>query len=222
MGDRLRVVLVDDHEITRQGVRTILEVHPDIIVVGEAASAPEAVALIARHRPDVVVMDVQLGASSGIDATREIRTQFPAARVLILTSFPDEQALISSIEAGASGYVLKQIRRDELVSAVRDAGDGQHIVDKAVTGVLLEQVRAGSVGGLRGTDERLSNLTSQEKRILALVAAGRTNREIGAQLNLAEKTARNYVSNILGKLGLSRRTEAAAFMARRGPRLPEP
>jgi two-component system, NarL family, response regulator DevR len=218
MSDRLRVVLVDDHEIVRQGVRTMLEAHADIVVVGEEASAPAAVALVDRHRPDVVVMDVRLGDSSGIDATREIRARCPDARVLMLTSFPDEHALISSIEAGASGYVLKQIRRDELVLAVRAVGDGQHVVDKAVTGVLLEQVRAGATSQLRGTDERLSRLSQQEKRILALVAAGRTNREIGAQLDLAEKTARNYVSNILGKLGLSRRTEAAAYLARRTTR----
>ncbi len=218
MDDRLRVVLVDDHEIVRQGIRTILEAHADLVVVGEATSASVAVALVDSHHPDVVVMDVRLGDSSGVEATREIRTRHPTTRVLILTSFPDEHALISSIEAGASGYVLKQIRRDELVSAVRAVGDGQHVVDKAVTGVLLEQVRAGTIGDPHGTDERLSRLSAQEKRILALVAAGRTNREIGVQLHLAEKTARNYVSNILGKLGLSRRTEAAAYLARRSTR----
>ncbi|MCK9927951.1 response regulator transcription factor [Frankia sp. Mgl5] len=218
MVDRLRVILVDDHEIVRQGVRTMLEAHPDIVVVAEATSASTAVEVVRDHRPDVVVMDIRLDDSSGIEATRTVRTRFPDVRVLMLTSFPDEQALISSIQAGASGYVLKQIRRDELVSAVRSVGDGQHVVDKTVTGVLLEQIRLGAAREPSGADERLSRLSAQERRILALVAAGRTNREIGLHLNLAEKTARNYVSVILQKLGLSRRGEAAAFLARRGTR----
>lgn len=213
-GVPLRVVLVDDHEIVRQGVRTILEANEDIVVVGEAGSVQAAVGVVAHHHPDVVVMDIRLDEGNGIDATREIRNRCPGTRVLMLTAIPDEAALISSIGAGASGYVLKQIRPDELVSAVRSVGEGQHVVDSAVTGVLLERVRAGRNDPWRD-DERLSRLSAQEKRILLLVADGRTNREIGTELDLAEKTARNYVSSILGKLGLARRGEAAAYLARR-------
>src|SRR5262249_8100818 len=153
-GGPVRVVVVDDHEIVRQGVRTILEANENIVVVGEAGSVQAAVGVVTQHRPDVVVMDIRLDEGSGIDATREIRNRCPGTRVLMLTAIPDEAALISSIRAGASGYVLKQIRPDELVSAVRSVGDGQHVVDSAVTGVLLERVRVGRDDSWRD-DERL-------------------------------------------------------------------
>jgi len=207
----LRVVLVDDHEVVRQGLRALLQAQEDLLVVAEAESARQAVAAVDRHRPDVVVMDVRLADGSGIEATREIRARQPATRVLMLTSFDDHEALFSSIMAGASGYVLKQVKGNELVSAVRSVGQGKDLVDPALTGALLERVRAA---GAPTRDERMMRLSLQEERILALIAEGRTNREIGAELHLAEKTVRNYVSSILRKLEVVRRAEAAAYLAR--------
>jgi two-component system, NarL family, response regulator DevR len=215
-GELLRVLLVDDHEVVRHGIRALLEAHKDFTVVDEAESVPSAVAAVDQHRPDVVVMDVRLSDGSGIEATREIRARYPETRVLMLTSFADHEALFSSIMAGASGYVLKQIRGDELVSAVRSVGEGQNLIDPALTGVVMERLRA-SAGS--GRDERLMRLSPQEERVLELIAAGRTNREIGTALRLSEKTVRNYVSSILAKLEVARRAEAAAYLARRTTRL---
>lgn len=212
VGGLLRVLLVDDHEVVRHGLRALLEAHQDVTVVAEAESVPTAVAAVDQHRPDVVVMDVRLSDGSGIEATREIRARHPETRVLMLTSFADREALFSSIMAGASGYVLKQLRGNELVSAVRSVGAGQDLIDPALTGVVMERLRASAEPG---RDERLMRLSSQEQRILDLIATGRTNREIGTELHLAEKTVRNYVSSILAKLKVTRRAEAAAYIARR-------
>jgi two-component system, NarL family, response regulator DevR len=207
----LRLMLVDDHEVVRSGLRAMLEAAGDMRVVAEAGTVAEAIAEAERVTPDVIVMDVRLADGSGIEATREIRARRPESRVLMLTSFADDEALFASIMAGASGYVLKQIRGGDLVRAIRSVGQGQSLLDPAVTAIVLERLRRGK-HLLR--DERLARLSAQEERILVLVAEGRTNREIGARLNLAEKTVKNYVSTILSKLGVGRRTEAAAYLAR--------
>jgi DNA-binding NarL/FixJ family response regulator len=208
---RLRVLLVDDHEVVRRGIRAMLEAD-GCEVVAEAESVAEALDAADRHRPDVVVMDVRLTDGSGIEATREIRARHPQIRVLMLTSFADHEAMFSSIMAGASGYVLKQIRGNDLIEAVRAVGAGRNLLDPTLSGEVLALLRAA---GDHAKDERLSRLSPQEERILELVAAGRTNREIGAELRLAEKTVRNYVSSILNKLGVGRRAQAAAYLASR-------
>jgi two-component system, NarL family, response regulator DevR len=207
----LRVMLVDDHEVVRSGLRAMLEAAGDIRVVAEAGTVHDAISEAARVRPDVIVMDVRLADGSGIEATREIRAARPDARVVMLTSFADDQALFASIMAGASGYVLKQIRGGDLVRGVRAVGRGQSLLDPAVTATVLDRLRRGR-HLLR--DERLARLSAQEERILGLVAEGLTNGEIGARLKLAEKTVKNYLSSILSKLEVGRRAEAAAYLAR--------
>jgi two-component system response regulator DevR len=212
----LRVMLVDDHEVVRSGIRTLLEAADGLVVCAEASSAQDAVAVAARVLPDVVVMDVRLGDGSGIEATRDIRAARPQTRVLMLTSYADDEALVASIMAGAAGYVLKQVRGDDLVRAIRTVAAGQSLLDPAVTSGLLERLRRGPPATLK--DERLARLSPQEERICGLVADGRTNRQIGEELGLAEKTVKNYVSAILAKLEVARRAEAAAYLARhRGP-----
>ena len=208
---KLRVMLVDDHEVVRDGVRALLEAAEDLTVVSEASSVAEAVRFAAAIRPDVVVMDVRLADGSGIEATREIRAQRPDTQVLMLTSFADDEALFASIMAGAAGYVLKQIRGGELVNAIRMVGRGQSLLDPAITATVLDRLRKGK-HLLR--DEKLARLSGQEERILTLVAEGWTNRQIGEELHLAEKTVKNYVSSILSKLDVARRAEAAAYLAR--------
>jgi DNA-binding NarL/FixJ family response regulator len=208
----LRVMLVDDHEIVRRGLKILLTPADDLMVVAEAESVRDAVTEAARVRPDVIVMDVRLADGSGIEATREIRSAFPGIRVLMLTSMADDEAVFASILAGASGYVLKQIQGDALVRAIRAVGRGQSLLDAEVTGPVLERLRRSK--HLMG-DEKLQRLTAQEERILALVADGRTNRDIGGVLGLSEKTIKNYLSGILGKLGAARRSEAAAYFVRR-------
>ncbi len=207
----LRVMLVDDHEVVRNGLRAMLEATGDIRVVAEAGTVRDAVIQAERTRPEIVVMDVRLADGSGIEATREIRAQRPATQVLMLTSFADDEALFASIMAGASGYVLKQIRGGELVRAIRAVGQGQSLLDPAVTATVLDRLRKGK-HLLR--DEKLARLSAQAERILGLVAEGLTNREIGDRLRLAEKTVKNYVSTILSKLEVARRAEAAAYLAR--------
>jgi two-component system, NarL family, response regulator DevR len=215
MGDGcLRVMLVDDHEVVRRGIRAMLEAD-GVVVVAEADTETAAVEQADRHRPDVVVMDVRLTNGSGIEATREIRARHAQIRVLMLTSFADREAMFSSILAGASGYVLKQIRGNDLVSAVRAVGAGQNLLDPDLSEEVLQLLRGGND---RSKDERLSRLSPQEERVLELVAAGWTNRQIGTELHLAEKTVRNYVSSILTKLEVGRRAEAAAYLARRTAR----
>lgn len=208
---QLRVLLVDDHEVVRAGVRTMLERTEDIRVVAEAGSVRDAIVQAERTRPDVVVMDVRLADGSGIEATREIRARRQETKVLMLTSFADDEALFASIMAGASGYILKQIQGGELVRAIRAVGEGQSLLDPAVTASVLERLRRGKH---LMRDEKLARLTPQEERILGMVAEGLTNKEIGARLKLAEKTIKNYVSTILSKLEVARRAEAAAYLAR--------
>lgn len=211
VSERIRLLLVDDHEVVRGGLKALLEAAEDMTVVAEAGSVVEAIAQAERTRPDVVVMDVRLADGSGIEATREIRARRPETAVLMLTSFADDEALFASIMAGASGYVLKQIRGGELVRAIRAVGAGQSLLDPAVTSSVLDRLRKGKH---MMRDEKLSRLTGQEERILSLVAKGRTNHEIGDDLHLAEKTVKNYVSTILSKLEVARRAEAAAYLAR--------
>jgi len=207
----LRVMLVDDHEVVRSGVRALLQETDDIIVTAEAGTVRDAVDEADRARPDVVVMDVRLADGSGIEATREIRARHPNTRVVMLTSFADDEALFASIMAGASGYVLKQVRGDELVRAIRTVGRGESLLDPAVTNAVLDRLRKGK---RLLEDEKLARLSPQEERILSLVADGKTNKEIGDELDLAEKTVKNYVSSILSKLEVARRAEAAAYLAR--------
>ncbi|HEY1127062.1 MAG TPA: response regulator transcription factor [Actinomycetota bacterium] len=207
----LRVLLVDDHEVVRDGVKMLLQATDDIIVTAEASSVREAVDEADRARPDVVVMDVRLADGSGIEATREIRARHPKTAVIMLTSFADDEALFASIMAGASGYVLKQVRGGELVRAIRTVGKGESLLDPAVTSSVLDRLRKGKH---LLKDEKLARLSPQEERILSLVADGKTNREIGEELHLAEKTVKNYVSSILSKLEVARRAEAAAYLAR--------
>jgi two-component system response regulator DevR len=207
----LRILLVDDHEVVRDGVKALLQATDDIIVTAEASSVREAVDEADRARPDVVVMDVRLADGSGIEATREIRARHPKTAVIMLTSFADDEALFASIMAGASGYVLKQVKGGELVRAIRTVGKGESLLDPAVTSSVLDRLRKGK-HMLR--DEKLARLSPQEERILSLVADGKTNREIGEELHLAEKTVKNYVSSILSKLEVARRAEAAAYLAR--------
>ena len=207
----LRVMLVDDHEIVRDGIRAMLHTQDDVVVTAEAGSVREAIDEANRTRPDVVVMDVRLTDGSGIEATREILATHPDTHVLMLTSFADDEALFASIMAGASGYVLKQVRSDDLLRAIRAVGAGESLLDPAVTNAVLDRLRKGK-HLLR--DEKLQRLSPQEERILSLVADGRTNRQIGDELHLAEKTVKNYVSSILSKLEVARRAEAAAYLAR--------
>jgi two-component system, NarL family, response regulator DevR len=207
----LRVMLVDDHEVVRDGIKALLASTEDIVVCAEAGSVREAVAEAERALPDVIVMDVRLSDGSGIEATRDIRAQRPETQVLMLTSFADDEALFASIMAGASGYVLKQIKGGELVRAIRLVGQGQSLLDPAVTKGVLDRLRKGKH---LLKDEKLARLSPQEERILGLVAEGRTNKQIGEALRLAEKTVKNYVSSILAKLEVARRAEAAAYLAR--------
>ena len=207
----LRVMLVDDHEIVRDGIKGMLDTQDDIVVTAQAGSVQEAIDEAARTRPDVVVMDVRLADGSGIEATRQIRADHPETKVLMLTSFADDEALFSSIMAGASGYVLKQVKPGELLRAIRAVGAGDSLLDPGVTTAVLDRLRKGKH---LLKDEKLARLSAQEERILTLVADGRTNREIGEELHLAEKTVKNYVSSILSKLEVARRAEAAAYLAR--------
>ena len=207
----LRIMLVDDHEIVRDGIRAMLHAEDDIVVTAQAASVREAVDEADRTRPDVIVMDVRLSDGSGIEATREIRASHPETKVLMLTSFADDEALFASIMAGASGYVLKQVKSGDLLRAIRAVGAGDSLLDPSVTSAVLDRLRRGKH---LMKDEKLARLSPQEERILTLVADGRTNREIGDELRLAEKTVKNYVSSILSKLEVARRAEAAAYLAR--------
>lgn len=207
----LRVMIVDDHEVVRNGIKALLEHENGISVAAEAGGVREAIERAEWARPDVVVMDVQLADGSGIEATREIRAKLPKTQVLMLTTFADDEALFASIMAGAAGYVLKQIKGGDLVRAIRAVGQGESLLDPAVTRGVLDRLRKGK-HLLR--DERLSRLSAQEERILAAIAEGKTNRQIGDDLHLAEKTVKNYVSSILSKLEVARRAEAAAYLAR--------
>jgi two-component system, NarL family, response regulator DevR len=206
----LRVMIVDDHEVVRNAIKALLAEEAGITIAGEAGGVREAIERAAWVRPDVVVMDIRLPDGSGIDATREIRARLPGTQVLILTTFPDDEALFASIMAGASGYVLKQVKGGDLVRAIRAVGSGQTLLDPTVTRGVLDRLRRGKP---LLHDGRLARLSVQEERVLTEVEAGRTNREIGVDLRLAEKTVKNYVSSILSKLEVARRTQAAAYLA---------
>ena len=207
----LRLLVVDDHEVVRQGLVSVLDRREGFEVVAQADTAAEAVAQARRYEPDIVVMDVRLPDGSGIEACREIRAELPATRVVMLTSYPDEQAVFSAIIAGASGYLLKQIRARDLVAALEAVGRGESLLDPVVTEKVLERVRRMASGGM---DDELSGLTAQERKILVLVADGKTNKEIAAEVFLSDKTVKNYVSSILSKLNLERRAQVAAFVAK--------
>jgi DNA-binding NarL/FixJ family response regulator len=206
---KLRVLLVDDHEVVRQGLKALLDAEDSIHVVGEAGTAAEAVRRVGYDNPEVVVMDVRLPDGSGVDACREIRSRWPDVRVLMLTSYADEEALVAAIMAGAAGYVLKRIDSDELLRSIERVGRGESLLDPEMTERLFRKIR-----GEAEEDPLLARLSPQERRILDLISEGMTNREIADELYLAEKTVKNYVSNLLGKLEMKRRSEAAAYAAR--------
>jgi two-component system, NarL family, response regulator DevR len=208
----IRVFLLDDHEVVRRGLKDLLEADGDIVVVGESGLAQEASRRIPALRPHVAVLDGRLPDGSGIDVCREIRSAHPEIAALILTSYDDDEALFSAIMAGAAGYVLKQIRGNDLVDAVRRVAAGQSLLDPAVTARVLDRLRAGPE-----EDKALAPLTDQERRILELIGEGLTNRQIAERMFLAEKTVKNYVSSLLGKLGMERRTQAAVFAVKHPP-----
>ena len=203
----IRVFLLDDHEVVRTGVAAMLSAEPDITVVGEAGGATGALDVVRRCQPDVAVLDVRLADGNGIEVCRAIRSEFDDVRCLMLTSFHDDQAVLDAAMAGAAGYVLKQIRGNDLVDAIRRIAGGTVLLDAAEAKMALKRLRSSEEG-------RLLDLTPQEARIFDLIGEGMTNRQIAAEMYLAEKTVKNYVSNLLAKLGMSRRTEAAAFAAR--------
>ncbi|MFI1481681.1 response regulator [Streptomyces sp. NPDC020747] len=208
---KITVFLLDDHEVVRRGVHELLSVEDDFEVVGEAGTAADALARIPATHPDVAVLDVRLPDGSGVEVCREIRSRDESIKCLMLTSYADDEALFDAIMAGASGYVLKAIRGEELLSAVRDVAAGKSLLDPEATARVLERLRGG--GSAKG-DARLASLTDQERRILDLIGEGLTNRAIGERLHLAEKTIKNYVSSLLSKLGMERRAQAAAYVAR--------
>jgi len=209
----LRIFLVDDHEIVRLGVRDLLESEADLVVVGEAASVEQALQRIPAVSPDVAILDVRLPDGSGVDLCRQLRSSDHAPACLMLTSYDDDAALFEAIVAGAAGYVLKQVKGHDIVEAVRAIGAGRSLIDPETAARVLDRLRHGA-----DHDPRLAGLTSQERRVLDLLADGLTNRQIAAEMFLAEKTVKNYVSNLLAKMGMSRRTEAAVYAARQSER----
>ena len=206
---QISVFLLDDHEVVRRGVRDLLEAEPDIIVIGEAGTAASALARIPALRPDVAVLDVRLPDGDGVTVCREIRSRMPEVACLMLTSFTDDDALFDAIMAGAAGYVLKQIRGTDLVGAVRTVASGQSMLDPRAASQVMQRLRSH----VRQPDP-LAGLSGQERRILELIGEGLTNRQIGERMFLAEKTVKNYVSSLFAKLGMQRRTQAAAYAAR--------
>ena len=204
-----RVFLLDDHEIVRRGLRDLIDAEEDLEVVGEAGTADEAMRRIPSTRPDVAVLDVRLPDGDGVSVCRDVRSSHPEVRCLMLTSFSDDEALFSSIMAGASGYVLKQVRGSDLIDGIRRVGRGESLLDPTLTSRVLDRLRHGSE-----EDELVGQLTPQERKLLDLLAEGLTNRQIAERMFLAEKTVKNYVSNLLAKLGMGRRTEAAVYAAR--------
>ena len=209
----MRLLVVDDHEVVRQGLVALLDRRETFQVVAEAGTVAEAIDQARRHRPDIVIMDVRLPDGSGIEACREIRAELPETRVVMLTSYPDEEAVLSAIVAGASGDLLTQIRARDLVTALETVGRGGSLLDPAVTEKVLERIRRIATG--TSESDELSQLTTQERKILLLVAEGKTNKEIAGEIFLSDKTVKNYVSSILQKLNLERRAQAAAFVAKR-------
>jgi len=212
--EKTRILICDDHEVVREGLRGLISRQASMTVVGEAGTVAEAIEAAARSKPDVVIMDVRLPDGSGVEACRAIRDARSETKVIILTSYADDEALFASIIAGASGYLLKQTRGQAVVDAITSVASGRSLLDPDVTGKVLERVRQG-----RAEDPAIASLTDQERKVLEGLAEGHTNREIAEKLFLSEKTVKNYVSRILDKLGLSRRAEAAAYMAKHPPRL---
>ncbi|GAA2089955.1 response regulator [Actinomadura alba] len=215
--DTIRVFLMDDHEVVRRGVAALLSEEADIEVVGEAASAEQALARIPAARPDVAVLDVRVPDGDGVSVCREVRSRMPEVACLMLTSFSDEEALFDAVMAGAAGYVLKQIHGSDLVGAVRTVASGQSLLDPRSTAQMLQRLRDRAV-----RKDPLSELSDQERQILELIGEGLTNRQIGERMFLAEKTVKNYVSNLFTKLNMSRRTQAAAFVAQLKAARPKP
>lgn len=211
----IRVLLVDDHEVVRMGLRTLLSRKPGLEVVGEAGSVAAAIEEAARVAPHVIIMDIRLPDGSGVEACREIRGSDPRAKVIMLTSYADEEAVLASIVAGASGYLLKQVRGQALIEAIETVARGGSLLDASVTNKVLERVRKMEMGG---ADEGLATLSERERRILSLIAEGKTNKEIAKEVFLSDKTVKNYVSSILTKLNLTRRSAAAAYLATRAPK----
>ncbi len=213
----IRIFLLDDHEVVRRGLRDLLEAEEDLEVVGEAGTAAEALARVSPTRPDVAILDVRLPDGDGVEVCRDLRAQNPELRCLMLTSFADDEALYSAIMAGASGYLLKQVRGSDLVDGVRRVARGESLLDPASIARVLDRLR-----GKQEEADEISVLSVQERKIFALIGEGLTNRQIGEQLFLAEKTVKNYVSNMLNKLGMSRRAQAAAYAARLDERREHP
>ncbi|MDX3524914.1 response regulator transcription factor [Streptomyces sp. ID05-39B] len=216
-GNPIRVFLLDDHEVVRRGVHDLLDDEPDITVVGEAANAAQALARVPALRPQVAVLDVRLPDGDGVTVCRELRSQMPDLACLMLTSFDDEEALLDSIMAGASGYVLKQIQGSDLVSAVRTVAAGQSLLDPSATAKLMARLRQGQEP--QPEPDALPGLTEREREILALIGEGLTNRQIGQRLYLAEKTVKNHISRLLAKLGVERRIQAAVIATQAQDRL---
>ncbi|MDQ1745043.1 MAG: hypothetical protein QOE23_3382 [Pseudonocardiales bacterium] len=204
--DQIRIFLLDDHEIVRRGIADLLSATDDMVVVGEAGTAAEALRRIPATRPDVALLDGRLPDGSGIDVCRDIRSSHPDVRCLILTSYDDDDALFAAVMAGASGYLLKEIRGSSLLDGIRQVRAGHSLLDPSVTERVMQRIRTG-----QQQDPRLAGLTDRERDILDLIAEGLTNRQIGERLFLAEKTVKNYVSALLAKLGMQRRTQAAVF-----------
>jgi DNA-binding NarL/FixJ family response regulator len=209
VSDPVTVFLLDDHEIVRRGVRDLLEAEDGMTVVGEAGTEEEALRRIPAVDPDVAVLDVRLGSGDGISVCREIRTRHPRTKCLMLTSFSDDEALFQAIMAGASGYVLKQIRSTDLVDAIRRVAAGDQVLDPALTARVQERLRSGPA-----EDELIARLSKQEREVLLLIAEGLSNKQIGERMFLAEKTIKNYVTSLLSKMGMTRRTEAAVYAAK--------
>jgi DNA-binding NarL/FixJ family response regulator len=207
----VRILLADDHEVVRVGLRTLLSHQPDFSVVDEAASGTDAVTKAFFHKPDIVIMDLRLPEKNGVEAIRIIREKNPEIRVLVLTAFSDDQLLFDAIAAGANGYILKEINGEKLVEALRALARGESLLDSRVTERILKRFKEGP---RRPETTAFSSLSFQERRILTLIVDGKSNREIGVQLHLSEKTVRNYVSQVLSKLGLQSRTQAAAYALR--------
>jgi len=204
----LKILLVDDHEVVRLGIKALLSNYPEYEVVTEAANADEAVIKAQEYQPDVIIMDIRLPGKSGIDATREIMEDLPDTKIIMLTSFAEDDLLFDAINAGAYGYILKQIGSDDLINALGTIGRGEALLDPALTQKVFKRVREAS---RKATDEAFATLSDQELRILALISEGKTNKQIASDIFLSEKTVRNYVSSILSKLNLSTRSEAAAY-----------
>ncbi|MBK6318531.1 MAG: response regulator transcription factor [Dehalococcoidia bacterium] len=218
MSESFRVLLADDHDIVRQGLKSVLRGHPEFNIVAEARDGEEAVREAKREQPDLVVMDVRMPKLGGIEACREIRSAVPGANVLMLTSYSDETAVMAAIVAGASGFMLKEVNTADLIEAMRTVARGGKTLDPASSATVIEQIRRGNV--VSEEDRMVQTLTEREQKILELVAEGQTNREIGEQLYLSERTVKHHVSDILGKLGLTRRVEAATFAIRRSAKRP--